>query len=288
MAALATTAESLVRQGKRQLRAICPQPLLNWRETRFYSKYGEVELHVLPHLCRADKDAIDVGANDGCYIHFLKKYARRVYAFEPIPWLVDDLRRKFHSAIQSEHVVIRDVALSRSTGSSVLRVPIVDGVLVHGCSSMTEKALSKYPEAREIEIRTEPLDRIYSGDLGFMKIDVEGHEEAVLEGARETIIRCQPRLQVELEESIGPGSIARVAAFLSELGYRGHFIFQGRFRPIEEFDRQVMQNPANFPDLKAGLEKRGRFGRYIYNFLFFPRSEREATLRRIRETIASL
>lgn len=288
MAALALAAEGLVREGKRHLRAICPQPFLNWREARFYAKYGEVELHVLPYLCRPEMDAIDVGANDGCYVHFLKKYARRVYAFEPISWLAGDLRRKFQNDIRTESVVISDVALSRSSGSSVLRVPIIDGVLVHGCSSVTQAAISKYPEAEEIQIRMEPLDRIYSGELGFMKIDVEGHEEAVLEGARETIDRWQPRLQVEAEETIAPGSVARVAAFLRGLGYRGYFIFRHQLKPIEQFDRQSMQNPANYPDLKAGLHQRERFGRYIYNFLFFPRGERGDTLRRIRQRIASL
>jgi len=285
---MSLAAQGLVREGKRQLRAICPQPLLNWREARFYAKYGEVELHVLPDLCRPEMDAIDVGANDGCYVHFLKKYARRVYAFEPISWLADDLRRKFQNDLRTKSVVISDVALSRSSGSGVLRVPIIDGVMVHGCSSMTEAAATKFPEAREVHIRTEPLDRIYSGELGFMKVDVEGHEEAVLEGARETIGRWQPRLQVELEESIAPGSIARVAELLRGLGYRGYFIFRHQLKPIEQFDRQIMQNPANYPDLKAGLDQRERFGRYIYNFLFFPRGEREDTLRRIRQRIARL
>ncbi len=42
--------------------------VLNWREARFYAKYGEVELHLLDLLCRRDRDAIDVGANDGSYV----------------------------------------------------------------------------------------------------------------------------------------------------------------------------------------------------------------------------
>ena len=82
--------------------------------------------------------------------------------------------------------------------------------------------------------------------------------------------------------------IARVAALLRGLGYRGYFIFQHQLKPIEQFDRQRMQNPANYPDLKAGLHQRERFGRYIYNFLFFPRGERDDTLRRIKQRIASL
>lgn len=288
MTALAVTAGGLVREGKRHLRAICPQPLLNWREARFYAKYGEVELHVLPYLCRRDMDALDIGSNDGCYVHFLKKHARRVYAFEPLPWLAEDLRRKFQRDISAGALVVNDVALSNVSGESTLRVPIIDGVLVHGCSSLAERALTKYPYAKEVSIRTEPLDAVYSGRVGFIKIDVEGHEEAVLEGARRTIARCHPRLQVEVEETIAPGAIARVAAFFRALNYRGYFIFQRQLKPIEQFDRRVMQNPANYPDLKAGLEARERFGRYIYNFLFVPPDEREDTLRRIRQRIAGL
>ena len=288
MAAIALGAGDWVREGKRQLRAICPQSLLNWREARFYAKYGEIELHILPFLCRRDMDAVDVGANDGCYIHFLRRYARRVLAFEPIPWLADDLRRKFQADLRRETVIISDTALSAASGETVLRVPIVDGVLVHGCSSVTGEAARKFPHAKEIAVRLEPLDSIYSGNLGFIKIDVEGHEEAVLDGARQTIVRCQPRMQVELEESIAPGSICRVAAFFRDLGYRGYFVFQRQLRPIEQFDRRTMQNPANYPDLKAGLQERERFGRYIYNFVFLPRGEREETLQRIRRHIARL
>ena len=38
--------------ARHALRALCPQPLLNWREARFYGRYGEVELHLLEFLCR--------------------------------------------------------------------------------------------------------------------------------------------------------------------------------------------------------------------------------------------
>ena len=39
-------------RGKQTLRSICPQPILNWRETQFYARFGEVELHLLQFLCR--------------------------------------------------------------------------------------------------------------------------------------------------------------------------------------------------------------------------------------------
>ncbi len=71
---------SLFKQFRRTLAPYCPQALLNWREARFYGRYGEVELHLLEFLCHRNCDAIDVGANDGSYVHFLRRYARRVIA----------------------------------------------------------------------------------------------------------------------------------------------------------------------------------------------------------------
>ena len=286
---MATTAGDRWIRGSRQtLRSLCPQPILNWREARYYGKYGEVELHLLEFLCRADREALDVGANDGSYIHFMKRYARQVHAFEPIPWLAEELARKFQQDIRRAKVVIHDLALSRGDGSTVLRMPIVDGVLVHGCSSITQAVAAKYSEFKEVPVRLKALDDIYDGDAGFIKIDVEGHEEAVLDGMRGTIARCQPRMQVEAEESIAPGAIGRIAKFFADLGYRGFFIFQRKLLPIERFDRNVMQNPANYPDLKAGLEQRQRFGRYVYNFIFLPRAEPADTVQKIQDRVAAL
>src|SRR5581483_11551892 len=126
------TSDWLIREGKRALRSICPQPVLNWREIQYYERYGEIELHLVDFLCRPREDAIDIGAHDGCYIHFMKKHARTVYAFEPIPWLAKKLVKKFpHGVIHSE------IALSNQSGKTILRLPIVDGTLVPGCSSIS-------------------------------------------------------------------------------------------------------------------------------------------------------
>lgn len=126
--------QSLFKESKRALRALCPQAVLNWREAQFYGRYGEVELHLLEFLCRRDKDSIDVGANDGSYVHFMRKYSRRVVAFEPMPMLADVLRKKFHGS----NVEVKTMALSRTTGQIELRMPVVDGVLVTGCATVSD------------------------------------------------------------------------------------------------------------------------------------------------------
>src|SRR6267154_2836681 len=135
------------REAQRTLRSFCPQSVLNWREARYYARYGEVELHLLEFLCRRDQDAIDVGANDGCYVHYLRRHARQVIAFEPMPSLARMLRRKFRRG-----VVVESMALSDTVGAVSLRMPVVDGVVVTGCSTVSSAASATSPAHRAIAV----------------------------------------------------------------------------------------------------------------------------------------
>jgi len=44
-----------------------------------------VEIALLKVLVEPRRNAIDAGANKGVYTHFIAKYARHTYAFEPNP-----------------------------------------------------------------------------------------------------------------------------------------------------------------------------------------------------------
>jgi FkbM family methyltransferase len=271
------------REARQALRSLCPQALLNWREARFYGRYGEVELHLLEFLSSRDKDAIDVGANDGSYVHYLRRHARKVIAFEPIPSLADALRAKFRHDVE-----IRSIALSDRAGTVELHMPVVDGVTVTGCSTVSPTASATYPDHRAIEVPMATLDSSYEGDVGFIKIDVEGHEQAVLDGAVQTIRRCRPRMLVEIDERLSPGGLARAKAYFRDLDYRGYFVQAGHIEPMSLFSAGVLQNPADLPDLTAPLQERRRFGRYIYNFIFLPRDEPIETLRQMSKRLSEL
>ena len=271
------------REARQALRSLCPQALLNWREARFYGRYGEVELHLLEFLCHRDKDAIDVGANDGSYVHYLRRHARKVIAFEPMPSLADALRAKFRHGVE-----IRSIALSDRAGTVELHMPVVDGVTVTGCSTVSPTASATYPDHHAIEVPMATLDSSYEGDVGFIKIDVEGHEQAVLDGAVQTIRRCRPRMLVEIDERLSPGGLARAKAYFKDLDYRGYFVQSGHIEPMSLFSASVLQNPADLPDLTAPLQQRQRFGRYIYNFIFLPRDEPIETLRQMSKRLSEL
>jgi FkbM family methyltransferase len=270
--------------GPRQaLRSLLPRPLLNWREARFYGLYGEVELHLLEFLCQGDADAIDIGANDGSYVHYMRRYSRHVYAYEPMPSLADALRRKF-----GRDVTIESIALSNEVGTVELRVPVVDGVFVTGCSTVSSRASATYPDHRGIDVPMDRLDNVYRGHPAIIKIDVEGHELAVLDGAIETIRRGRPRVLVELLETLAPGCVEQARVYFERLGYHGYFVHEGELKPIEHFSLARMQDPANIPDLTAPLQARQRFGRFIYNFIFLPPQEPDLTLWRMKERLREL
>jgi hypothetical protein len=124
--------------------------------------------------------------------------------------------------------------------------------------------------------------------VGFIKIDVEGHQQAVLDGALETIRRCRPRMLVEVEERLSPGGLERAKAYFRDLGYHGYFVWAGRLEPIDRFSIEQMQKPANLPELTAMLQQRERFGRYIYNFIFLPPGEPTETLKRLSDRLSQL
>jgi FkbM family methyltransferase len=270
---------------KHALRSLLPQSVLNWREKKYFGAYGEQEMHLVEFLCRRDQDAVDVGANYGGYVHFMRGHAKRVFAFEPIPEFARLLRLKF-----GRDVVVEQIALSNRSGASRLCTPILDGVAVDGCATLSTSALftSTYATHRAIEVRTDLLDNVYSGAVGFIKIDVEGHEQAVLDGAVQTIGRCLPRILVEIEEHLSPGGLDRARTFLSRFDYRGYYVHAGHLESIDQFSIAEMQNPLNRVSLTSTLRERVPSRGYVNNFIFLPPNESRTTLYRIGERLAML
>ena len=277
VAARTSVRPGLLSDARAGLRAMAPQWLRNWREARFYARYGEVELHLLDILCDSERDAIDVGGNDGAYVHFLRHHCRVVHTYEPEPHLAEALRDKF----ELDNVVVHRVALSDRAGTIELHTPVVDGVPVTGCCTVSNDAASNYPATRSFSVPVERLDAIYRDEAGFIKIDVEGHQQAVLDGALQTIARCRPKMLVEIIERMSPGGLATARRMFEELHYGGWFVHQGQLRPIAEFSLETMQNKADIPPMRAHLSERGRFGKYLYNFIFLPAEEESRLVPRL-------
>lgn len=253
--------------------------MLNWlrnlKETRYFLKYGEVEMRLVKYLCHPFLDAIDVGANVGGYIHLMRRHARKTFAFEPNPDFVDILQQKF----AGKGVEIRQLALSDyQSQSAVLMMPAVDGKSISGCATVSPYAASTFEDMGQSMIcETARLDDIYKGEVGFIKIDVEGHEMAVLDGAFDTISNSRPNILVEIDDNLSPGGIERAIQYFYHHNYRGFYVWKrSTLLPIESFSVSLSQNSANRIAFNATLKHQGG-NEYLSNFLFFP-NERAISL----------
>ena len=212
---------------------------------------------------------LDVGANTGKYSSVLEDLvgSQNLYIFEPLPRLYPQLRRRFRRA----HVF--NVALSNADGTATIRVPYIDGQRFDSRATLSAHREPSQTGSDEISVQLFALDSIVHSmaldSIGFIKIDVEGHEDAVLAGAVQTIARFRPLLLVEIEARHHAFPIAEIFAKVESLGYKGYFIDPGalRLREIADFDVQRDQNQEDFVAR--------RFVRYLNNFFFVP-DEQEA------------
>ena len=163
-------------------------------------------------------------------------YSRACYAFKPRPDQTDRLRQEFRGC--RPPVSVEAVALSDRDGTARLRICLAE---TWRSTMETQNQLKGLADVETVPAPMRRLDSYEYPSIGCIKIDVEGHEEAVLRGARETLIRDHPQLIIECEERHNPGAIQRVRRFLEELGYRGFFFWNGCLEPIESFDLEIHQ-----------------------------------------------
>lgn len=192
---------------------------------------GEPELRLLPYLFGRHECVVDVGANYGVYSWHARSRAKRVIAFEPQPELVAFLQRALGPQVQVEHA-----ALSENSGEVVLRVP--DDRMQDGRATLEEDNDLGLLPAHEIQVPCRRLDDYDLSRIGFIKIDVEGHELAVINGGWGMISRDLPHLLVEAEERHRKDALASVARRLAELGYGGYFLRAGALVSIDHPDQR--------------------------------------------------
>ena len=140
--------------------------------------------------------AVDVGANFGCWTLPLAKHAHRVVAIEPQKPVYSLLVR---SIFRGKHSNIDALNCAAGHEDGKILVPVVD--LEKGTNFGGITLLEGVNEGEVTRLRR--LDDVLGGyPVSFIKIDVEGFEDHVLEGARKTIERCQPILFVEMDHSL--------------------------------------------------------------------------------------
>jgi FkbM family methyltransferase len=169
------------------------------------------EARVLEHIKRKgfDGTAVDVGAHVGNHALWLAVVCGlEVHAFEPRPDVCRQLRANVE--LNQAAVSVHELALGGKQG--------------------TAQHVGKGQLAPEGPIAVMPLDSFALPDVSLVKIDVEGMEAEVLDGARETIARWRPLLYVEARDA---QAHRRIATVLEPLSYRHLKTFGAT--PLEEW-----------------------------------------------------
>lgn len=193
---------------------------------------------------------LDVGANLGSSALSFRVFNRRspILSIEPNPFHERDLRfvkrviRNFDYALFAAGAV---------AGEATLHVPVYKGLPLTGEASLLE------PEAEPwwahehgldagdvtrttLSVPVRPLDE-FELRPDFIKIDVEGAEEAVVRGLSKTIERTRP---VVLTERSAGGDA--VTSLLTPLGYTVH-VYRPDDRRFEPYRGQTVTNLFYLP-----------------------------------------
>ncbi len=192
--------------------------------TAYRLRYERALLRLVGDLIPRGSTAVDVGAWWGPWTYWLSRRAGSVWSFEPNPELASFLTR-----VVSPNVHVEQTALSDRSGSGTLSV--LDGVGRDALATLSSERGQS--QARKVKVPLRRLDEYELDDVRFLKIDAEGHELHVLEGAEQTIANGAPTILVEIDRAFHEdGSLERLLEWLPGRGYNGRFERGGTWVPL--------------------------------------------------------
>ena len=180
--------------------------------------YELEELSIIQQYYDPETVFIDIGANVGNHAIWAAKClgARRVIAFEPVLGQHTLLCANVALNGCDEIIEVRKVALSVSTGTA----RVARSFIINDNSGFARLSSTGFGE--EVKLTTGDIELT---DIGphFIKIDVEGHEMAALEGLQKTIETHRPLLFIEVDNT-------NAAAF-------DHWLAKNHYEKRDEFKR---------------------------------------------------
>lgn len=211
---------------------------VNWQMQASYA-FGTYEPEVVRAIQRVVRPgwvAVDVGANIGYFTLLLAKLVGpegRVIAFEPLPENLQVLQENIAlNAYQS--VTLEPRAVMEKPGA--VRLYREREALLTGTASTV------HGQGSGLEVPATSLD-VYLRAAGeradFVKIDVEGAEEAVLSGMKRVLAEDRPIVLVELHDN--PSGDHPALATLRTGGYRIQYLDRPSKTPLAH----VLAEPAN-------------------------------------------
>ncbi len=231
--------------------------------------FPEHELKALDDLPAGAIDcAIDVGAALGGYAWVLGRKARRVLCYEPGQVHGDYLE----SAIGQGNITLVRAAVGAEPGELDMFTPGADTDARHMATLSRDNPVVDTPGTSVRRVPVVTLDSDVPARIGadarvdVLKVDVEGFENAVFEGARHLLGRHRPLVIAEIEARHNPRH-GEAFALLEGMGYLVHFWREGRYHRLSGHDISALQTAEDLAErLRPGHDPAQN--RYINNFVF--------------------
>lgn len=212
------------------------------RSLELYGEWAENELGFVRQFIKPGSVVLDVGAYVGthtlAFAHFVGAEGC-VVAFEPMPEIFDVLRENV-SANHLSNVRLENVAVADRAGS--IDIPAVDIANVASFGSTSLRDRSVYAHARSEQRATVPtkaaevpviaIDGLGLTKCSVIKIDAEGMESVVIQGAADTIRLLAPVIYAECN-SVAEG--LKSLRQLKQLGYEVRLHVVDAFAPDNFF-----------------------------------------------------
>lgn len=156
--------------------------------TKAMSKIGRAEYQheareLGIHHAQQRRLALDIGANVGLWTRDLAASFDRVIAFEP----VSDFRACLEKNVPASNLEVKACALGNQ--DTTIDMVIVEGNTGHSHVNPNTMGTGSVPMYR--------LDSLNITGIDLVKIDCEGYEETILQGAQETLCRERPIIIIE-------------------------------------------------------------------------------------------
>tara|TARA_B100001123_G_scaffold424097_1_gene535159 strand:- start:590 stop:1342 length:753 start_codon:yes stop_codon:yes gene_type:complete len=210
----------------------------------------EEEMRIVPALCSADKISLDVGVFRGVYSYLLSKHSLRVVGFEANPIMFKYLERNLTSIIKN--LKLYNLALSNEHGDAKLKIPLrkksffkfnFEDYYEGGMATIHPENILEGKEINTFSIKKEKLDSFkFNNKVGFIKIDVEGHEQKVLEGSLKILENNQPNLLIEIEKRHRKLDPDYTISFLKEVGYQCFVFDEAKLIEVKKYEDFPLKN----------------------------------------------
>jgi FkbM family methyltransferase len=134
-------------------------------------------------LCKNRELALDIGANVGLWSRdFVGSFAR-VIAFEPVAVFRECLEHN----VKGTNFEVQPIALGDQDTQGTMIITEDNS----GHSHLDPATMGTG------DVRVVRLDTLNFHDVSYIKIDCEGYEYRILQGAEQTILRCRPVIVIE-------------------------------------------------------------------------------------------